>query len=188
MVDARTETEDVGPVPSQQPLAVDFIENRLTYRTAQVELPVRFDTRKQKFVDREVQLQTTTVSLNVNNEELLETQLALEKTNENFKRAVKAFLQKKRDKAKKKLTKGPAIVRFDVEAIHDWKGACQALESAISEYENDKTVSGKLRGTFRRISNKADSMKAFVGLLPDGSYKTLCGGLTLILTVGAILP
>jgi hypothetical protein len=158
-----------------QPISVDFIENRdAGFRNDQGELPCKFDPSCQKFVARPV---ASSAVLDDNAEELRESKLRLVATTESFSNALAILKKKKKSKDKK-------IANFDLNSCHDWKDITELIHGVAKEYHKNDTTWDHIRGAFRRVGDNAQSIQSFVGLLPDGEYKTLCGGLTLILTVG----
>jgi hypothetical protein len=109
-------------------------------------------------------------------QELKESKLRVVATKESFANALSA-LKKKKSKDKK-------IASFDPDSCHDWNEITELIHVVVKEYHRDDTAWGQIRVAFRCVGANAKSIQSFVGLLPDGEYKTLCGGLTLILTVG----
>jgi hypothetical protein len=175
-----SDDEDDIPLPSQQPLEVGFIENRVTdYRDTDGKLPAKFDVKKQKFVRKAetVTFRTNDVVFDLEPEQGQTSDLALVVANESFTRAIEQF---KREKSRK-----TEIANFSLlDECHNWAEVVQVIRKSQENYKSEAGVQGKIRNVFRRIGDNAKSIQSFVGLLPDGSYKTLCGGLTLILTVG----
>ncbi|KAF2642634.1 hypothetical protein P280DRAFT_540511 [Massarina eburnea CBS 473.64] len=105
----------------------------------------------------------------------IERKLEVAHTIENFKKAVEEL---KKSRAKK----DKSIGKFDLAAAHDWNEVMELLKSADTMYRNEDSNLGRIRHYFRKIGDNGKSFQMFVGLLPDGNYKTLCGGLTLILS------
>ena len=180
---AQSDCSDDLPLVSQQPLEVDYIENRLPdYRDKDGKLPAKFNVEKQKFIPRPLTRTRTpkarnlSLSFDLKPGELQQNQLALDSTTTSFNTAIKQLKAEKGGKSK--------IVKFQLlQDCHNWAEVSNAIELAVATHESDASVGGKFRKMFRRVSNHAESIQSFVGLLPDGNYKTLCGGLTLILTV-----
>jgi len=167
---------DSFPGPSQQPLAVDFIENRETdLRDPAGELPCVFDVKRQKFVAKTVLLPHAHDAMSLTDVELEESNMHLIKTAETFGNAINML--------KSKEPQNPVIKNFSLGACDNWEEVMRTMDLAAKQYESRDTKSGKFRSAFRKFGDHSASIKAFVGLLPDGNYKTLCGGLTLILTV-----
>jgi hypothetical protein len=164
------------PTPSQQPLAVDFIENRETdLRDFAGDLPCDFDAIRQKFVPKPGQLLSAQDVMHLAAVDLEESNIHLRKTTESFENAVKAL--------KARESKDPAITNFRLGDCNSWEEVMKTMDMAAKQYGSRDTKLGKVCSAFRRIGDNGASIQAFVGLLPDGNYKTLCGGLTLILTV-----
>ena len=165
---------EVGfPCPSAQPISVDYIENRHTeFRDEHGELPFRFDASRQKFVARSV---AWDAAPSTSDEELRDSKLRVVATTKSFSNALSA-LKEKKSKEKK-------IASFDLDSYHDWKEITGLIQVVVKEYHSNDTTWDRIRSGFRTVGDNAKSMQAFIGLLPDGEYKTLCGGLTLILTV-----
>jgi len=167
--------DDGFPALSMQPISVDFIENRdAGFRNAEGELPCNFDPSSQKFVVPPFAVGGAV--LDHEEEALRESKLRVVATTESFAHALAAL------KAKKK-SKNQAIANFDLNSCHDWEGITEHIDLVVENYHQDDTTWGHIRRAFRRVGDTATSIQSFVGLLPDGEYKTLCGGLTLILTV-----
>jgi hypothetical protein len=170
-------SEDDGfPRPSKQSIAIDFLENRNEdFRNAQGEFPCRFDPSRQKFVARPVAFPSHDIPPDATEDELRKSKLEVVATTKSFSNALAALKSKK--------SKNETIASFDLDTCHDWEEVTARIQTVVDEYGKTDTIWGKLRGAFREVGGNARSIQAFVGLLPDGEYKTLCGGLTLILTV-----
>jgi hypothetical protein len=169
-------TENSFPTPSQQPLAVDFIEHRKTdLRDFAGELPCNFDVKRQKFVPKPGPLPDGRDMTGLEVVDLEESNLHLAKTTKSFNDAI--------SKLKAEESKGTVIKNFALSDCNSWDEVMKTMDMAAKQYEGRDSKLGKVRNAFRRIGDNASSIQAFVGLLPDGNYKTLCGGLTLILTV-----
>lgn len=167
---------DLFPSPSRQPLAVDFIENRDTdLRDPAGELPCKFDTERQKFVPKPVSNLDAQNMTHITDLELEQSNLHLMRTTESFSNAISML--------KSKESKNEKIQHFTLSDCDNWEEVIRTMDLAVKQYESRDTKSGKFRSAFRKFGDHSASIKAFVGLLPDGNYKTLCGGLTLILTV-----
>lgn len=175
---AASDSDEI-PLPSQQPLAVDFIENHtLVCRDSNGTLPAKYDSNKQKFVRRrqKAAVRQQSLTFDTNLEQETTNALALSATEDSFSRAVEHLKSKKGDKKE--------ISSFRLLSdSHSWDEVLQVVQKAESAYSADEGAGGKFRKVFRRLGDNAKSVQPFVGMLPDGSYKTLCGGLTLILTV-----
>ena len=166
--------DDGFPAPSMQPISVDFIENRNTiFRNAQGELPFKYDIGSQKFVAPPVTFDGAV--LDDYEEQLRESKLRVVATKESFSKALSALKTKK--------AKDKKIASFDLDACHDWTEITNAIHGVVENYHNDDTTWGRIQTGFRRVGDNAKSLQSFVGLLPDGAFETLCGGLVLILTV-----
>ena len=166
-----TTSEDEIPLPSQQPVQVDYLQNRQDdFRRGSV----KYDSRKQRFVPDS---QDFTMDIVSSDMEIVqrETELQLTNTTLSFEKAVEELQKKKSSESE--------IAQFNLAGVHDWKEVRQVVKSAESSYLKKDSVSGKVRKAFRKVGENAKSIESFVGLLPDGNYKTLCGGLTLILRV-----
>lgn len=158
------------PRPSAQPLEVDYLQNRLEddqyANTA-------FDVEKQQFVPQKQTAALRSVSFDLLPEEDHDLQVA--RTTQSFKNAIE-ILKKKKGKEK-------AISKFSFDGATSWNDINQIMKTAEIEYLDEDSASGKIRKFFRRIGSNGKSIQSFVGLLPDGNYKTLCGGITLVLKV-----
>ncbi|KAH5013566.1 hypothetical protein HBI75_193840 [Parastagonospora nodorum] len=166
---------DSFPSPSRQPLAVDFIENRDTdLRDSTGELPCVFDVGRQRFVPKTASLPHARNAMSLTDVELEESNMHLIKTTESFADAIKKLTSNK--------SQNSVIKKFSLSACDNWEEVMRTMDLAAKQYESRDSKSGKFRSAFRKFSDHSASIKAFVGLLPDGNYKTLCGGLTLILT------
>ncbi|KAL5114048.1 hypothetical protein ACEQ8H_008062 [Pleosporales sp. CAS-2024a] len=164
--------QDSFPIPSLQPLAVDFIENRESDLCDSVgDLPCSFDLKRQKFVSKPEPLHGLQ---DLGKIDLGESNQHLVKTTESFNLAIKAL--------KDKETRDIVIKNFQLGDCNNWEEVLRSMDLVVKQYESRDTKFGKVRSAFRRIGDNAASIQPFVGLLPDGNYKTLCGGLTLILT------
>ncbi|KAI9695093.1 MAG: hypothetical protein M1820_008918 [Bogoriella megaspora] len=154
------------PLPSTQPLAVDFLQNRRN-------TGLKFDPQKQHFVAelREpAPWEATPDALALHKENGLE----LVEMTSSFTSAIQELQKKKANE--------PAIARFSFKDARDWGDVDSILRSAKKNYLDKDSLSGKIRKMFRSIGKNGKSIQSFIGLLPDGNYKTLCGGLTLILS------
>jgi len=166
--------DDGFPAPSMQPISVDFIENRdAGFRNAEGELPCNFDPSSQKFVAAPFAFGGAV--LDHEEEALRESKLRVVATKESFAHALAALKSKKK-------SKNEAIANFDLNSYHDWEEITEHIDLVVKNSHQDDTTWGHIRRAFRRVGDNATSIQSFVGLLPDGEYKTLCGGLTLILT------
>jgi hypothetical protein len=168
------------PTPSQQPLAVDFLENRkLEYRSVDGDLSCTYSVDKQEFVERPLTRAAQNIRSMDAEEEVPRSDARLAERNAGFLAAV--------ERLKKKDGKKGVASKFDLSGCHDWTEVMRVVKQVEEAYQNDDSKSGKVRKVFRNISEHSESLKAFVNVLPDGNYKTLCGGLTLILTVSDLL-
>ena len=158
-------------MPSEQALEVDYLENRQQdYQNPYV----GFVVKKQRFAPAEKEPCRRRVSFDLA-VSIRENYLQLASTTSSFTNAVKELQRKKGDEAD--------IKRFSLDGAHDWKEVQDIVKSAETRYFKKDSVSGKIRAMFRKIGDNGKSIQPFIGLLPDGNYKTLCGGLTLVLTV-----
>jgi hypothetical protein len=163
------------PLPSKQHISVDFIENRTSeFRDNQGQLPCRYDPMQHKFVPKPFDEPDTEISPDVFEEEVKKSKMQLVATNESFSRAL--------DKLKA-TSKEKAVACVNLSACDDWEDVGKALENLTTEYHSDKGAWAKVRKVFRNVGDNSKSIQTFVHLLPDGQYKSLAGGLTLILTV-----
>ncbi|KAF2232926.1 hypothetical protein EV356DRAFT_578003 [Viridothelium virens] len=158
------------PLPSEQPLEVDYLQNRqYHYKNTNV----TFDVERQHFVPNPLEpdqhrLPFDSLVLSRENE------LQLARTTSSFTKAVKELQKRKGSEVE--------IGKFSFEGAHNWNEVDEIVKSAEGKYLKKDSVSGKIRAMFRKIGSNGKSLQSFVGLLPDGNYKTLCGGLTLILS------
>lgn len=166
----RGSTDEL-PLVSQQPLEIDFLENRLhAYRDEDGNLPARFSTEAQRFIallptshTRTPRGQSNYTLWNLEEEELTRNELALVSTKKNFETAIRQ-LQLQAGKADK-----DKIARFhELQKCHDWDEVVSAINVAVQKHEDDKSVGGKFRKMFRNVGDHAKSIQTFVGLLPDG--------------------
>jgi hypothetical protein len=177
----ESSTEDDIPLPSQQPIEVDFIKHRVAeYRDINGKLPAKYDANKQQFVKRARRVtfrsESAPTSFDLTPEEIKASELALVSTTDSFNKAISELQARNKKK--------DDIAKFTLLSdCHDWNEVSEVLQDAVKKYEDTESISGKFRRAFRRVGDNSKSIQSFVGLLPDGSYKTLCGGLTLILTV-----
>jgi hypothetical protein len=163
------------PLPSKQHVAVDFIENRASdFRDIQGNLPCRYDVNQEKFVPKPTREADSSISLDVLEEELNKSKMQLTTTNESFSRAIRKLKAESKDNA---------VATFNLSDCHDWEEVGQAMERLTAEHSSDKNAWAKVRKMFRAVGDNSQSIQSFVGLLPDGQYKSLAGGLTIILTV-----
>jgi len=172
--------EDEIPLPSQQPLEIDFMEHGMNeYRDTNGKLPAKYDANKRRFVQRPRKVTFRSAgaatSFDLSPDESQANELSLVATTESFNEAIEKLQAKNKNDDK--------IAKFSLSDCHDWNEVSKVLKNAEKTYENGDSVSGKIRRAFRRVGNHSKSIQSFVGLLPDGNYKTLCGGLTLVLTV-----
>ncbi|KAL9622667.1 MAG: hypothetical protein Q9160_002977 [Pyrenula sp. 1 TL-2023] len=142
---------------------------------SQGNLPCTFDHEKQLYVARQNGQGSggseTTIEWNepeIEHDAIVQT--------EQFKAALEEF---------KKRSRNATVRHFDVEGAHDWRDVLKVVNKARDDYHSTENVSGKLRDFFHRIGDRGEAFMPFLKLLPDGNYKTLCGGLELIL--GAVL-
>jgi len=171
--------DDGFPAPSMQPISVDFIENRYAgFRNTEGELSCEFDHSLQQFVAPPFAI--SGVALEDYEAELRDSKLRVVATTQSFENALSS-LKRKKSKDKK-------IASFDLDSVHDWKEVTDLIQVVVKDYHKDDSTWAHIRGAFRRVGDNAKSIQTFVGLLPDGEYKTLCGGLTLILTVSHLWP
>jgi len=163
------------PLPSQQSIEVDFIENRQGgLQRAGIEQSCTFDTERRKFVSQ------TVVGASFYDEQLeLANPLELQETRDNLQKAIDHLKDHKAKKSQK-------IANFCLSDAHCWTDIVRIVTEAEASYLKDDTTSRKVRKAFRKLGENAKSIKPFVGLLPDGNYKTLCGGLNLVLTVSLV--
>ncbi|KAF2122821.1 hypothetical protein BDV96DRAFT_593310 [Lophiotrema nucula] len=163
-----TVIQDSIPLPSAQPPEVDYLQHR--YR-AYEDSQVTYDSGSREFVPQP--FRTRTISLDLEPRPV--GQLLADST-DSFHKAVERL------KANKKCKTESEIATFKFENCENWGDVIEHVQNAEKKYASDKSLKDKVRGLFRKVSDNGRSIQSFVGLLPDGEYKTLCGGLTLILT------
>jgi hypothetical protein len=174
MSNLTASSEQPFPLVSQQSPAVDFIEHRdIDFRNIRSDVSCKFDTERQKFVARP---SPQALVRGVTDTELVKSKQYLAETTERFNDAIYTLKTRK--------TKDVNVSNFRLGHCHDWGEVTDTIQGVVDKYYSTDTKWGKIRGAFRRVGDNAASIQGFVGLLPDGSYKTLCGGLTLVLTVG----
>lgn len=180
----KSALDDEIPLPSEQPPEVDFIQHRVTeFRDVEGNLPAQYDVARKRFVQRTrtVSFPSNSPSFDLNPEQIPDSSLVLAETTDSFSRAIDKL---KQEKGVKKKGAKSTISEFNIlSECHNWNEVMKTVRNVEATYTDTGSVSGKVREVFRRMGDNANSIKAFVGLLPDGNYKTLCGGLTLILTV-----
>jgi len=170
-----TVNEDGIPLVSKQPVTVDFIEHRISeFRDSRGNLPCRWNVDQEKFVAKQLREQESDIPLELFEEEIRKSKMQLTATNESFSYALDKLKAESKDKS---------IALLDLNACHDWEEVAKALEKLTESYHDDKSTWAKVRKIFRNVGDNSKSIQSFVHLLPDGQYKTLTGGLTLILTV-----
>lgn len=170
MLGARAST---FPLPSRQTLEVDFLENRPSEfrRTA---ANCIFDTDKRQFAPLIPVGTVQTVSFEQDASE--ESEIQLRHTHDSFRTAVEALKETAASKNK-------TVATFQLSNAHSWGEVAKAAKDAEETYLKADSPTSKVRSAFRRIEKNAKSIKPFLGMLPDGEYKTLAGGLTLVLSV-----
>jgi hypothetical protein len=161
------------PTPSKQPPAVDFLEHRDNdFRNIRSEVSSKFDTERQKYVAKPVPQALT--------REVTDTDLA--KSNHDLAERAGQF-NDAINELKKRRVQDTNISNLRLGYCHDWGEVTDTIQRVVDDYYSTDTKWKKIRGAFRRVGDNAASIQCFVELLPDGCYKTLCGGLTLVLTV-----
>ncbi|PSN71370.1 hypothetical protein BS50DRAFT_673933 [Corynespora cassiicola Philippines] len=170
MSGALVTTQDSIPRVLEQPLAVDFLQNRQEEFGA---LNLPYDASQGRFLvdERSFSAQIARVEKDSLSEEHM---LSVRSTTESFHKAVEQLKKEGKDRKD--------IKEFDLNDVKDWNDVTQLVKTAETNYSNDEKKGGKIRKFFRKVGDNGKSIQSFVGLLPDGSYKTLCGGVTLILT------
>ncbi|KAF2647421.1 hypothetical protein K491DRAFT_310216 [Lophiostoma macrostomum CBS 122681] len=159
------------PLPSEQSIEIDFIENRdIDLNLTGRERKCTFDTERKKFVPQATFRETVFDGVS-------EPAIRLEL--QGTQDSLIAAIEKLKGAKGKSSTK---IASFHISDAHCWNDVIKIVAEAEQDYLEDESLSGKVRKAFRRIGDDAKSIKPFINLLPDGNYKTLCGGLTLILT------
>jgi hypothetical protein len=164
---------DAIPRPSEQPLEVDYLQNRHPEYSND---NIVFDPENKKFVPQPLPIAVRRVSfdtLSLRDPHAHELQIV--RTTESFKNAVERLVKQK--------SKDKQLAEFNLSNVTSWSDVNTIMAGAEKKYANMDSTSGKIRNFFHKIGDNGKSIKSFVGLLPDGNYKTLCGGLTLILSV-----
>lgn len=161
------------PLPSMQGLEIDFLENRSSNFEKHVD-GCKFDTNKQKFtpISNDVMLKDVVFS----NSSSKENRTRLKNTHELLLAAIQSLKEREGHK-------NAHIAAFDISQSRTWEDVIAAVKAAEEKYLQDDSTTGKIRKAFRQVEDNASSIQPFIGMLPDGEYKTLCGGLTLILKV-----
>lgn len=74
--------------------------------------------------------------------------------------------------------------------IKSWGDVLAEMERATAQYNDPHGISGKIRKWFRKSSEKADAVNAWLVLVPSQSeyFSVMCGGLQLILGVRSRVP
>lgn len=161
------------PLPPQQPLAVDFLQRRASIlRDPNGAFPFRYDREVSAFIlpDSEIdndQIQRRILALSRAQGEVQEAKAS-------FESAIERMKAKSGDST---------VTQFDIHRGGDWKTISQHLQSAQSQYLKEDTVSKQIFARFRKMMDGSDWLLPFVKLLPDGMYKTLSGGLKLVIMV-----
>lgn len=170
MISTRSHT---FPLPSNQSIEVDFIENReVELQKAGIEKSYTFSSEKKRFV-----AQTAVQEISYDDPRKPVSPLELQRTRDELQTAIDHLKERKGKK-------NDAIAKFELSDPHSWADVVRVLTEVEVAYLNKDSISGKIRAACLRIGENGKSIKPFIQMLPDGSYKTLCGGLTLILTVG----
>jgi len=140
-------------------------------------MPCRYDPNQQHFVLNNFEVQKPEISLDTLEEEVNESKMQIVVTNEAFSRALCKLKAESKDRA---------VACMNLSDCHDWDDVGKALEKMTADYKDDKSAWAKVRKVFRNVGDHSKSIQSFVHLLPDGQYKSLAGGLTLILTVSIL--
>ena len=164
------------PLPSSQDLGVDFLENRPSPFQKHTQNCV-FDPDKQQFAPKD---QFASFADTVFNDATsADNKVQLENTRTSLQAAIQAF-KDQHDQKDKKNAKATTLTISDGST---WSDVIAAVRAAEETYLKDESPTGKIRKAFRKVEEHSRSIQPFLGMLPDGEYKTLCGGLTLILKV-----
>ncbi|KAF1996045.1 hypothetical protein P154DRAFT_580290 [Amniculicola lignicola CBS 123094] len=142
------------PLPSKQNIEIDFIESQ-----------------KRRFYPR------PTVPRYVGLGPSSERRSALKRTQDSFIAALEVLTKSSKGET------DTQIANFSLSDTDIWDHLIQAATVVEAKYLSTESFSDKIQAAFRKVGNNARSIKPFVGLLLDGNYKTLCEGLTIILTV-----
>jgi len=140
-------------------------------------MPCRYDPNQQQFILDYFEVRNPEMPLEVLEEEVNKSKMQIVVTNEAFSRALCRLKAESKDRA---------VACVNLSDCHDWEDVGKALEKMTAEYKDDKSAWAKVRKVFRNVGDHSKSIQSFVHLLPDGQYKTLAGGLTLILTVSTL--
>jgi hypothetical protein len=169
MISTRSQT---FPLPSKQSIEVDFIENReVELQKVGIERAYTFNSEKKRFV-----AQTAVQEISYDEPCEPVSPLELQRTRDELQSAIDLLKERKGKK-------NEAVAKFELSDPHSWADVVRILTEVELAYLSKDSISGTVRGAFRKIGEHGKSIKPFIQMLPDGSYKTLCGGLTLILTV-----
>ncbi|KAJ4291996.1 hypothetical protein N0V90_009895 [Kalmusia sp. IMI 367209] len=159
------------PLPSSQGLEVDFLENRPSDFQKPGSACV-FDANRQQFTPKDnVERFKDTI---FQNDTSRGNQIQLKHTQDSLQAAIQTLKDKKGKK-------NDEIAAFNLSEARTWGDVVTAVQAAEETYLKDDSPTGKIRKAFRKVEDNAKSMQPFLGMLPEGEYKTLCGGLTLIL-------
>ena len=147
------------PNVTTQPPSVDYIQN--TWAPEQrISVSLSYDAAS----DSMIRLGEAESQANVPKDR--DRHIRIKKAIASFQNTVTAYLQKKGD------TKGFQLSTFDDVVL-----VMQEIETG---YLSTDTWQGRARDVFRKISRRSDAVMPALELLPDGPYKTLCGGLKLV--------
>lgn len=168
MIPSRSTT---FPLPSSQGFEVDFLQNRPSPFQRQASDCI-FQPDKQQFAPRtKANLFKDTVFGDTSN---ASNQKQLKHTQDSLQAAIRAL---KSNKSKN----DAMIATFDICEAGSWTDVIAAVKEAEEKYLRDDSPTEKIRKAFRKVEDNSKSIQPFLGMLPDGEYKILCGGLTLIL-------
>jgi hypothetical protein len=121
------------PIPSQQPPAVDFLENRdLDFRNIRTDVSCKFDTERKKFVARPSPPASAT---GVTDAELAKSKQHLLETTERFNNAVFTLKTRK--------AKNINISDFRLGHCHDWGEVTDVIQGVVDNYYSTDTKRGR---------------------------------------------
>ncbi|KIW06452.1 uncharacterized protein PV09_02896 [Verruconis gallopava] len=150
----------------KQRLTVDFMEKRII---PEKKLAVRYDRRRDSYVHD---------SRAVNSPELEE----FFKSNEEVQ-LWKQIEDDTKDWLEEVHNLSQSEKKEFIVADANFQAVIDTVKKVQDEYYSKDTMTAHMRDCFRKISGKAERVQPWLELLPDGAYKTLCGGLKLVVEV-----
>jgi len=161
------------PLPSSHGVEVDFLQNQ-PFEFQDIGNNCVYDTNTQEFIARTSIIAATIVESH--EEGTNHNKVRLTRTHDCLVAAIQTLNTAKQKKSNKQVV-------LSLSEATCWEDVIAAVKGAQGKYLQKDSPSSKVRAAFRKVEDNAKSIQPFLGLLPDGQYKTLCGGLTLVLEV-----